>query len=204
VDRQAHWEKIHREKAADAVSWYRPHLDMSLRWIEDYVPDRSAWILDVGAGQSTLVDDLLPRGYQHITALDIASAALDGIRYRLGAGADRVRWLVSDVTKADLEPAGYDVWHDRAVFHFLTSPDDRGAYLGQLTRALKAGGHVVISTFALDGPEKCSGLDVARYDTAALKKELGDRFRLLQTAEEDHPTPSGATQRFLYCCFRMQ
>jgi SAM-dependent methyltransferase len=204
MDRQSHWDAIHREKAVDAVSWYRPHLDTSLRLIEEVASGRSAAILDVGAGQSTLVDDLLLHGYEHITVLDIAQAALDGTRQRLGAGAAQVRWLVGDVTKAELEPAAYDVWHDRGVFHFLTTAADRAAYVRQVGRTLKAGGHIVISAFALEGPRRCSGLDVVRYDAAALERVFGPAFRLVKTVEENHPTPFGTMQPFLYCCFRME
>ena len=204
MDRQAHWETIHRVKAVDAVSWYRPHLDASLQLIAEVIPDRSASIIDIGAGQSTLVDDLLLRGYEHLTALDIAQAAVDGSRERLGARAAQVRWLVGDVTKAELEPGAYDVWHDRAVFHFLTSRAERAAYVRQAGRALKVGGHVIIAIFAKGGPQKCSGLDVVRYDAAALEREFGPAFRLIKTVEENHQTPFGGVQPFVYCCFRME
>lgn len=204
MNRQAHWEAIHRDKPADAVSWYRPHLDTSLRLIEEVASGRSASIIDIGAGQSTLVDDLLLRGYEYITVLDIAQAAVDGGRERLGARAAQVRWLVGDVTKAELESAAYDVWHDRAVFHFLTSGDDRAAYVRQVSGALRAGGHVVLGTFAVDGPQKCSGLDVVRYDASSLQREFGPAFRLVKTMDEEHRTPFGTMQPFVYCCFRME
>jgi SAM-dependent methyltransferase len=201
---QAHWETIHREKAASAVSWYRPHLDVSLQLIEEVARERAAWILDVGGGQSTLVDDLLLRGYEHLTVLDLAQTALDGSQQRLGARAARARWQVGDVTKAELQAGTYDLWHDRAVFHFLTCGDDRAAYVGQMTGALKQGGHAILGAFAMDGPRKCSGLDVVRYDAASLERELGANFQLLKTVEENHGTPSGTVQRFVYGCFRMK
>ena len=203
MNRQAHWETIHREKPAGGVSWYRPHLDVSLQLIEEAAPESSASIIDIGAGQSTLVDDLLLRGYEHLTVLDISQAAMDGSRLRLGARAAQVRWLVGDVTKTELEPGAYDVWHDRAVFHFLTTAADRAAYVRQVARALKVGGHVVLGTFAVDGPRKCSGLDVVRYDAGALGQEFGPAFSLVKTVEENHRTPFGTVQPFLYCCFRM-
>lgn len=204
MDRQAHWETIHREKARDAVSWHRPHLETSLQLIEQVAADRSASIIDAGAGQSTLVDDLLLRGYEHVTVLDISPAAIEAARCRLGDRGGTVRWLAGDVTQIELEPGVYDVWHDRAVFHFLTSDGDRSAYLRQVSRAVKAGGHVIVATFAIRGPAKCSGLDVVRYDAAALQKEFGDAFRIVTAKEEDHVTPSGAVQRFLYCCLKKQ
>ncbi len=204
MDRQAHWERIHREKAADAVSWYRPHLDVSLRLIEEVAPEHAASILDVGAGQSTLVDDLLLRGYERITVLDVAQAAIDANRLRLGARAPQVRWLTGDVTKVDLEPGACDLWHDRAVFHFLTRAEDRAAYVRQASRALRPGGHVIVGTFATRGPDQCSGLDVVRYEGAALEREFGPAFSRVKTVEENHETPFGTVQPFLYGCFRME
>lgn len=202
MDRQTHWERIHREKAADAVSWYRPHLDVSLELIEQLAAERAASIIDVGAGQSTLAEDLLARGYRRLTVLDISQAAVDAGRRRLGERGGVVRWVAGDVTGIELEPAAFDVWHDRAVFHFLTSEADRAAYARQVSRALKPGGSAIVATFATDGPARCSGLDVVRYDAASLQQELGDAFQLVRAREEDHRTPGGSVQRFLYCCFR--
>lgn len=204
MDGQAHWEQIHREKAADRVSWYRPHLDVSLDLIEEVAPERGASILDVGAGQSTLVDDLLARGYQHITVLDVAQAAIDASRKRLGERGDEVRWIAGDVTKMELEPGAYDVWHDRAVFHFLTSGADRNAYGQQAARALKPGGHLIVATFGEEGPQQCSGLDVVRYNAPALEKEFGAGFRLVGARAENHETPAGTVQPFVYGCFRRE
>jgi SAM-dependent methyltransferase len=204
MDTQNHWEKIYTEKGPDAVSWYRPHLDKSLELIEQAAADRSSSIIDVGSGESTLVDDLLTRGYENITVLDISRIAIDANRKRLGEAARRVQWLVADVTKSDLPPAVYDVWHDRAVFHFLTTRDDRIAYVRQVARAVKHGGHVIVSTFGPEGPTKCSGLEVVRYDAQSLHREFGARFRLLESSKELHETPFGTTQQFLYCYCRVE
>lgn len=199
MDVQTHWEKIYKEKAPDEVSWYRPHLEISLALIEQIAPGHSASIIDVGGGESTLVDDLLARGYENITVLDVSQTAIDANRRRLGTAAEHVHWLIADATKADLEPFAYDVWHDRAVFHFLTAASDRVAYVRQVTGAVKRGGHVIVSTFGPEGPTKCSGLDVVRYDAESLHQEFGAHFRLLGSSKELHRTPFGTIQQFLYC-----
>ena len=204
MDAQNHWEKIYSENAPTAVSWYRPHLEKSLTVIEQVASDRSASIIDVGGGESTLVDDLLTRGYQNITVLDISQTAIGENRKRLGQVAENVQWLAADITKVELQPSVYDVWHDRAVFHFLTSPDDRVAYVRQVARAVRHGGHVIVSTFGPEGPTKCSGLDVVRYDAESLHKEFGANFRLLGSFKELHNTPFGTTQQFLYCYCRVE
>jgi 2-polyprenyl-3-methyl-5-hydroxy-6-metoxy-1,4-benzoquinol methylase len=147
MDPQTHWEKIYTEKAPDAVSWYRPHLETSLALIEQVAPGRSASVIDIGGGESTLVDDLLACGYEKITVLDISQTAIDANRKRIRKASERVHWLVADITKAELEPSAYDVWHDRAVFHFLTAIDERRAYVRQVAHAVKPGGHVIVSTF---------------------------------------------------------
>jgi SAM-dependent methyltransferase len=167
---QTHWETIHKEKSPNAVSWYRPHLETSLTLIEQ-AAGPSASIIDIGGGQSTLVDDLLARGYKNLTVLDISQAAIDANRKRLAEASNRIHWLVADITKTELAPA-YDVWHDRAVFHFLTAPSDRAAYIRLFTSAIKPGGHIIISTFGPDGPTKCIGLDIVRYDADSLQKNL--------------------------------
>lgn len=199
MDSQIHWEKIYTEKAPNAVSWYRPHLEKSLELIEQVAAARSAAIIDVGGGESTLVDDLLAGGYENITVLDISQAAIDANRKRLGKASERVRWLVADIAKADLKDSAYDVWHDRAVFHFLTESSDRAAYVRQVAHAVKRGGHVIVSTFGPEGPMKCSGLDVVRYDAESLHREFGVHFRLLGSSKELHQTPFGTIQQFLYC-----
>ncbi len=202
MDAQTHWEKIYTEKAPDAVSWYRPHLEKSLELIEQVAADRSSSIIDVGVGESTLVDDLLTRGFENITVLDISQTAIDANRKRLGKPSERVQWLVGDITKIDLPRSAYDVWHDRAVFHFLATPGDRVAYVQQVSRAVKRGGHVIVSTFGPEGPTRCSGLEVVRYDADSLHREFGVQFRLLGSSKELHQTPFGTVQQFLYCYCR--
>ena len=201
---ETHWEKIYREKAPDAVSWYRPHLETSLALIEKAAPERGVSIIDVGGGESTLVDDLLAHGYQNITVLDVSQTAIDVTKKRLGSAAEGVQWVTADIVNGELAPNAYDVWHDRAVFHFLTAMDQRVAYVRQVARAVKPGGHVLVSTFGPQGPTKCSGLEVIRYDAESLHAEFGVRFRLLDSIKELHNTPFGSTQQFLYCLCRVE
>jgi 2-polyprenyl-3-methyl-5-hydroxy-6-metoxy-1,4-benzoquinol methylase len=204
MDAQRHWENIYGTKAADAVSWYRPHLETSLDLIERAAPDYSASIIDIGGGESTLVDDLLARGYQNISVLDISQTAVDVNKTRLGSVSAHVRWLVADILKAKVESCAYDVWHDRAVFHFLTSSEERFAYVRQVANAVKPEGHVIVGTFGPEGPTKCSGLEVVRYEAESLHREFGVRFRLLGSSTELHRTPFGRIQQFLYCFCRME
>jgi 2-polyprenyl-3-methyl-5-hydroxy-6-metoxy-1,4-benzoquinol methylase len=199
MDVRAHWEKIYQQKPPNKVSWYRPHLETSLGLIEHAAPDPTAPIVDVGGGESTLVDDLLARGYKNITVLDISQTAIDANQKRLGEDSGRVHWLAADITKVDLTPGAYAVWHDRAVFHFLTAPADRAAYVRLVARAVRPGGHVIVCTFGPDGPTRCSGLHVLRYDAESLHREFGTRLRLLASSKELHQTPSGTVQQFLYC-----
>jgi len=203
-DVKTHWEKVYTTKATDQVSWYRPHLEASLSLIERAAAGQSASLIDVGGGESTLVDDLLARGYQNVTVLDISQTAIDVTKNRLKELAERVNWIIADVTKADLAPNAYDVWHDRAVFHFLTSVDKRAAYVSAVKHAVKQGGHVIIGTFGPEGPTKCSGLDVMRYDAESLHDQFGARFRLVESLKELHHTPFGTTQQFLYCYCRIE
>lgn len=204
MDAKSHWEKVYATKAPEAVSWYRAHLETSLALIERAAPDPSASIIDVGGGESTLVDDLLARGYHCITVLDVSQTAIVVSKKRLGSAAEQVSWLVADISKVQLLQNAYDVWHDRAVFHFLTGAEDRIAYVRQVARAVKPGGHVIVSTFGPEGPTKCSGLDVARYDAHSLHEQFGVRFRLVDSTKEIHQTPFGTTQQFLYCYCRME
>lgn len=204
MDVKTHWEKVYATKAPEAVSWYRSHLDLSLALVERAAIARSASIIDVGGGESTLVDDLLLRGYENVTILDVSQTAIEVAKKRLGSAAEQVRWVVADVTEIELEPSAYDIWHDRAVFHFLTSPQHRIAYVRQVVRAVKRGGHVIVSTFGPEGPTKCSGLDVMRYDAESLHGEFGAHFRLVESSEEQHHTPFGTTQQFLYCYCRVE
>ena len=204
MDPKSHWEKVYATKAPDAVSWYRAHLETSLALIERSADTDSASIIEVGGGESTLVDDLLARGYQNITVLDVSQTAIDVTRKRLGLAAVQVCWLAVDITKVQLAPNTYDVWHDRAVFHFLTGSEERLAYVRQVAHAVRPGGHVIVSTFGPEGPTKCSGLDVARYDAEALHEQFGIRFRLVDSSKELHQTPFGTTQQFLYCYCRVE
>lgn len=199
MDSRQHWEHVYAGKSADQRSWFRPHLDLSLALIRRVAPDLSTPILDVGAGESTLVDDLLAAGYTDLSVLDISGQALDHSRARLGLSATKTTWLTADLLSARLPAHHYGVWHDRAVFHFLTDATDRTAYVAQATSALRPGGHVIVATFAPDGPAKCSGLPVMRHDADSILREFGPRFRLDATTIERHTTPSGSTQPFVYC-----
>jgi SAM-dependent methyltransferase len=204
VDTKRHWEKVYTANAPDSVSWYRAHLETSLALIERAAVARSASIIDIGGGESTLVDDLLYRGYKNLTVLDVSRTAIEVTKKRLGAASEQVRWLLGDIVEIELEPLGYDLWHDRAVFHFLTAPERRLAYVRQVTRAVKPGGHVIVSTFGPEGPTKCSGLEVIRYDAKSLHGEFGGRFRLVESSKELHQTPLGTAQQFLYCYCRLE
>lgn len=186
-------------KRPTEVSWFSPHLQTSLALIERVADPRLSSIIDVGGGESTLVDDLIARRYRKVTVLDISPSAIECTKERLGPAAGGVDWLVADVTRASLPVHSYDVWHDRAVFHFLTEPAQREAYVRQAASAVKTGGHVIVATFGPAGPRKCSGLDVMRYRADSLHGEFGRRFRLIESSEELHHTPMGTTQQFLYC-----
>jgi SAM-dependent methyltransferase len=200
---RTHWDTVYRTKLADQVSWYRPHLERSLAFVESVAPDRTAAIIDVGGGESTLVDDLVARGYGDVTVLDVAPSAIAGAKARLGPAARRVHWLLADITSVELPVQRYDLWHDRAVFHFLTRAEDRAAYVRQTLRAVRPGGYVVVAAFGPDGPEKCSGLPVVRYDADHLHGEFGGAFRLIDSTVELHRTPAGAIQQFTYCFCRV-
>lgn len=197
-----HWEKVYATKAVTSVSWFQEHAQTSLDLIRSTGVPRDAAIIDVGGGASTLVDDLLLDGYSHLAVLDISAAALAAAQQRIGPLADHVQWLEADITQADLPTAHFDVWHDRAVFHFLTSPQDRQRYVETVMHAVKPGGHVIIATFAEDGPLQCSGLPVMRYRPGELHAQFGEAFHLLRHSKEAHLTPSGAIQQFIYCYCR--
>lgn len=203
MDAKRHWENVYAIKRPDAVSWYRPHLETSLRLIERAGDAGMVSLIDVGGGESTLVDDLLLRGYGNITVLDVSQTAIDVTKRRLGLAAEQVRWLVGDITKIELDEGAYDVWHDRAVFHFLTAPEQRIAYVRQVARSVRPGGHIIVSTFGPEGPTKCSGLEVMRYDAGSLHREFGERFHLVESSKEVHHTPFGTMQQFLYCYCRV-
>lgn len=197
-----HWDDVYRRKGAQDVSWFQPRLGVSLALIEKIGLEPSSRVIDVGGGTSTLVDDLLSRGFSDLTVLDISDQALAATRERLGAAADAVTWLAADVTAAELPEAHYDLWHDRAVFHFLTDEAARHRYVAQAQRALKPGGHIIVATFGVHGPEQCSGLDVVRYDPDGLHAEFGAPFLKMEQREESHTTPWGAEQEFVYCYCR--
>jgi SAM-dependent methyltransferase len=199
-----HWEEVYSTKATNAVSWFQEHAALSLRLIRatGVTADRS--IIDVGGGASTLVDDLLADGFTNVTVLDLSPAALSAARLRLGSRASAVHWLEADITQVGLPVHAYDVWHDRAVFHFLSTPEARAAYVHIMRRSVKPGGYVVIATFGPEGPERCSGLPICRYDAATLSRELGDDFTLAESLFDVHHTPGGASQQFLYCRFRLK
>lgn len=199
---KTHWENIYQTKASTQVSWYQAHAYLSLHFIQQTSIDQTGQILDVGGGTSPLVDDLLASGFKHITVLDISAAALRAAQQRLGARAAEVTWVEADITQASLPYQGYDVWHDRAVFHFLTQPNDRQRYVQAVQYAVKPGGHVIVATFALDGPLQCSGLEVRRYDSESLHQEFGDNFQLTNSTREVHSTPFGTEQKFIYCYCR--
>ncbi len=204
MDNKRHWEKVYDTKAPEAVSWYAPHLETSLNLIHQASTDKSSAIIDIGGGESTLVDDLLFEGYEDISVLDISQKAIDVARARIGERADTVHWYCADITQATLPQNYFDVWHDRAVFHFLTEEAQRASYVEQVMRSVKHGGYVIMSTFGPEGPEKCSGLDVVRYDSENLHEQFGKTFKLIKSSTELHQTPMGATQQFLYCFCKME
>ena len=203
MESKSHWEKVYAAKTATSVSWYQEHAECSLALVRNTEMPKSAAIIDVGGGASTLVDDLLADGYSDVTVLDLSGAALSAARQRLGAHAAKVQWLEADVTGATLPGSRYDVWHDRAVFHFLTEPQQRQAYVETVFRLVKPGGHVIVATFAEDGPTQCSCLPVMRYAANELHAQFGDAFALVKHVKESHRTPSGVVQQFVYCSCRV-
>jgi len=199
---KTHWEHIYETKAPTQVSWYQEHAQFSLQYIQNTGIRKTAPIIDVGGGTSTLVDDLIAADFQHITVLDVSGTALQLARQRLGARAADVNWIEADITQADLPEQAYDVWHDRAVFHFLTRPADRQRYVETVRHAVRKGGHVIVATFAPDGPDHCSGLEVVRYNPESLHSEFGIGFDLVDSTSEIHHTPFGKEQKFIYCYCR--
>ncbi len=204
MDQKKHWETIYQTKDVHSVSWFQPEARESLDLITRFAADRAAPIIDVGGGASVLVDDLLAAGYSDVTVLDVSQTALEISRRRIGDAAAKVKWIAADVTDAPLGERAYAVWHDRAVFHFLTDPGDRQAYVAQVERTVRPGGYVLVATFAEDGPATCSGLPVVRYSAESLHSEFGPSFRLVASVHEDHHTPAGREQSFLYCLCRRE
>ncbi len=195
-----HWQKIYEEKAEDEVSWFQGRPAISLDLLARTGVGPAARIVDVGGGASRLVDALLERGHEAVTVLDVAPAALARAQARLGERASRVTWVPADVRT--WRPAvPFDVWHDRAVFHFMVRAEDREAYRATLSLALRRGGHAIVATFASDGPERCSGLPVARWEPETLARELGPELRLVEAVREEHVTPAGKIQRFQFSRF---
>ena len=204
MDSRTHWETVYRTKDVHEVSWFQAEARRSLDLINRICPDRAEPIIDVGAGASVLVDDLLDAGYTDLSVLDLSETALKISQDRLGADSAKVKWISADVLRADFDEGAYAVWHDRAVFHFLTDPADRQVYVEHVRRAVKPGGHVLVATFAEDGPDHCSGLPVVRYSAEGLHSEFGTDFLLIQSEHEDHRTPRGGEQSFLYCLCRRE
>lgn len=202
MEAKRHWKTVYETKDSTQVSWFQEHAEQSLHFIAQTGVGTSGQIIDVGGGASTLVDDLLDRDYQNITVLDISAESLQVAQKRLGPQADAVVWLEADITQVRLPCDFYDVWHDRAVFHFLMNPQDRYQYVKAVRHAVKVGGHVIVATFGLDGPSHCSGLEVVRYDAESLHGEFGSTFGLVQSTRESHQTPFGTEQKFIYCYCR--
>ncbi|HEX5757410.1 MAG TPA: class I SAM-dependent methyltransferase [Arenimonas sp.] len=201
-ERQAHWQSIYSGKAETQTSWFRPRLNESLRLIDGLELDRRLPVIDVGGGRATLVDDLLARGFLAVTVLDLSEAALADSRERLGAAGKDVTWNAADILKVQLPEAYYGLWHDRAVFHFLTEAGDRCRYAELAARSIRPGGHLLLATFALDGPERCSGLPICRYDAASLADEFAAGFDPVNDSRELHATPMGGQQAFTYLLLR--
>lgn len=201
MDTKQHWEQVYSIKASNHVSWFQKRAEQSLALINHTSVSKDAAIIDVGGGASNLVDDLVAEGYTDLTVLDMSSASLDVVKHRIGAHAEAVKWMVGDITQVDLPANYFDVWHDRAVFHFLIDPADRQAYLEQVMRSVRPNGYVIIATFAQDGPEMCSGLPVMRYSPEALQAAFGHNFLLVKHVKEAHRTPFATVQQFIYCYF---
>jgi 2-polyprenyl-3-methyl-5-hydroxy-6-metoxy-1,4-benzoquinol methylase len=201
MSRKTHWERVDVTRSPDAVGWFQPRPTLSLRLMESAGVPPDAGIIDVGAGASTLVDELLERGYDDISALDLSRSGVQHIQQRLGERAEQVQWIEADVTRFHPERC-WDLWHDRAVLHFLTDPADRKGYRRALEEGVAPDGHAIIATFGLEGPKRCSGLEVVRYSPATLSAELGDAFELREARGEDHLTPTGVVQPFVFCLFR--
>jgi SAM-dependent methyltransferase len=197
-----HWDSVYAKKSPEEVSWYRPRLERSLSWIDGCGLDRAARVVDVGGGASTLVDDLLARGFECVSVVDLSARGLEHSCARLGDAAGRVQWLVGDATTRLFEDDTVDLWHDRAVFHFLVDEERRRAYVNHLRRCVRPGGFVIIATFGPGGPERCSGLPVARHAPAEVVEALGPGFELVDSAEEEHVTPAGTSQSFSHVLCR--
>lgn len=204
LDLRSHWDTVYRTNQPQGVSWFQAEARLSLELIRRVAPAANSQILDVGGGASTLVDGLLAAGYTQVTVLDVSTAGLEHARARLGESAKRVQWIEGNILAVDLRAESVDVWHDRAVFHFLTDPHDRQLYVDRVRQAVRPRGHVLVATFAEDGPVRCSGLEVTRYAPDALHREFGADFTLMESAREVHVTPRGVPQAFNYCLCRYE
>lgn len=203
MNRKNHWENVYQTKDVDQVSWYLDHLDNSFQMILDTKVSKDAAIIDVGGGSSTLVDDLLQHGFADVSILDISGKALENSKERLGQKSESAEWIEADITQVSLPENHYDVWHDRAVFHFLTDENDRRKYVELVKKSLKVGGHIIVASFGLNGPKKCSGLDVVQYSPDSMHGEFGKSFELVKSISETHETPFNTTQEFIYCYCRL-
>lgn len=201
MQNKEHWEKVYSTKAPDAVSWFQERAETSLDFIQKLNLEKNASIIDVGGGASTLVDDLLIYGYSGLSVLDLSGVALETAKKRIGSNSVNIQWFEADITEIQFPRHQFEVWHDRAVFHFLTKPEDREAYIENILHSVKPNGHIIISTFAEDGPNKCSGLPVMRYSAATLQTEFGENFLLQKQLKENHSTPFGTKQNFVFCHF---
>ncbi len=202
MDKKVHWETVYQTKSDQQVSWYRQHLDNSLQLILNTGVGKEAAIIDVGGGSSTLIDDLLAHGFADVSVLDISAAALEKSKFRLGEKSTQIEWIEADITNISLPENHYDVWHDRAVFHFVTDAADRQKYVQLVMRSLKVGGHLIVASFGENGPLKCSGLDVVRYNPEKMHNEFGKEFKMVKNLSETHETPFGTAQEFIYCYCR--
>ncbi|MCL4865432.1 MAG: class I SAM-dependent methyltransferase [Gemmatimonadales bacterium] len=202
VNRKEHWETVYRTKRPSEVSWYQAEATLSLRLIREVAPGQDAAILDVGGGASVLTGQLALAGYSNLTVLDLSGAAIAAARSALGVRAAGIRWIESDILAVALPAASVDLWHDRAVFHFLTDPVEQAIYVRRARQAVRHGGHLLVATFAEDGPTRCSGLDVRRYSAQELRDAFADGFAPVRAGHQEHGTPSGTIQAFTWCLFR--
>jgi 2-polyprenyl-3-methyl-5-hydroxy-6-metoxy-1,4-benzoquinol methylase len=202
METKQHWENVYTTKGEKRVSWFQEHALTSVKIIRRAAASKSARIIDVGGGASTLVDDLLGDGYREFTVLDISAEALHAAKLRLGCNSNLVNWIEADIARVALPGCHYDVWHDRAVFHFLTDPEARHRYVEAVLHSVKPGGHIIVATFGPNGPLQCSGLPIVRYSPESLHDEFGGRFLLIEHREEAHVTPTGAVLPFIYCYCR--
>jgi SAM-dependent methyltransferase len=202
MTQKEHWEQVYSTRLAEKLGWYKPRLDTSIRWIRELDLDKGAPVIDVGGGASTLADDLLDEGFESIAVLDISESALAITKKRLGRQADLVMWLSGDITTYALPQNRFELWHDRAVLHFLTGTEEQQAYCTNLLNTLRPGGYLIIAVFAHEAPPKCSGLAVRRYDHEELSSMLGDQFELVRHHKEKHITPRDIEQMYVYCLFR--